>query len=73
MFDMDVIPFDNLELLRKVALKDSLKVMKSKMDRSVTALLGEIKAFQFERQGFFALDTDTDLEKGRIVFNRTLQ
>lgn len=28
--------------------------------------------FQFERLGFYSLDTDTDIAKGKVIFNRVL-
>jgi len=29
--------------------------------------------YQFERVGYFCVDPDSDVEKGKLVFNRTLE
>lgn len=73
MFDQEVIPFNNLEELRSSARSDSLVAMASKMNKNITQNLDKIDTYQFERQGFFSLDPESDLKKGKIILNRTLE
>jgi len=52
--------------------KDSLnEKLHAKMNKN---LLGakHLDRFQFERQGFFCVDYDSDLQKGHYVWNKTV-
>ncbi len=51
-------------------VKDSLKVLKAKVDKHVSGA-NQYDRFQFERVGFFSVDPDSENGKG-LVFNRTV-
>lgn len=41
------------------------------MDKNLK--LKTLDRYQFERQGFYAVDYDSDISKGRIVWNRIVK
>jgi glutaminyl-tRNA synthetase len=50
--------------------KDSLKVYEGvKMHKAVLEGLTQESRFQFERKGYFCLDKDSDIAKGKLVWN----
>ena len=54
--------------------KDSLKIVTAVADDSIV-MGGKLKVydkFQFERQGFFSVNQDSDVENRKLVFNQTV-
>eukprot|EP00826_Nyctotherus_ovalis_P017039 TRINITY_DN1497_c0_g1_i1.p1 TRINITY_DN1497_c0_g1~~TRINITY_DN1497_c0_g1_i1.p1 ORF type:complete len:333 (+),score=104.37 TRINITY_DN1497_c0_g1_i1:70-1068(+) len=49
--------------------KESLKMMDKALVWNNLAKVKHLDRFQFERIGYFAVDYDTDIEKGKYVFN----
>jgi glutaminyl-tRNA synthetase len=56
---------------RKTINPDSLKVVTAKLEPSL-AQATKAERFQFERLGYFALDSDDSVEGSKLVFNRTI-
>ncbi len=52
--------------------RDSLTVLKSVADKHVAKNVKILERFQFERNGFFAVDFDSKVDKKKLVFNRTV-
>lgn len=42
------------------------------MPKEMSKMLKDTPRWQFERKGFFCVDKDTDLSKGRIVMNQII-
>jgi glutaminyl-tRNA synthetase len=62
--------FDNyLDYLNKESEKEYTN---AKFHKAALEGLTMEDRFQFERTGFFCLDKDSDLSKGKIVFNETV-
>lgn len=59
----------DLSQIESLVNPNSKKVLKSYINTAVFDNLKEEGSFQFERQGFYALDNDTNLETGKVVFN----
>lgn len=62
----------DLNEIEKLVNPDSKKIFKSYVNSTVYNNLKTENQFQFERQGYFALDPDTDLNKDKVVFNLVL-
>ena len=73
LFVSNDLDFDNIPELKKRINPSSKTVTKGKLNREIAKKLKTECNFQFERQGFFALDLDSDLKKNKIVFNRVLE
>ena len=52
--------------------KDSLKVYKNSRCHKDLLKVNVMDRLQFERKGFFVVDKDSDVEKGKIVWNKTV-
>jgi len=53
--------------------KDSKKVYPNALvNKDITLGMKSLDRFQFERYGFYTVDKDSDIEKGKIVFNLTV-
>jgi glutaminyl-tRNA synthetase len=51
--------------------KDSKKVYKNvRCHKDLLTGLKVLDKFQFERKGYFVVDKDSDIEKGKIVWNK---
>ena len=50
--------------------KDSLTVYKNTRCHKDLLNVKVLDRFQFERKGFFVVDKDSDIEKGKVVFNK---
>lgn len=54
--------------------KDSKKVYKNvKCHKDLLKGLKVLDRFQFERKGYFVVDKDSDIENGRIVWNKIVE
>lgn len=71
LFTVDVVPTEGPELQNCIN-HNSKTIKKSYINKAVFDNLSKSGSFQFERQGYFALDQDTDLTQGKVVFNRVL-
>jgi len=52
--------------------ENSLSVVRALADSSLLEKLHVFDKFQFERQGFFSVDPDSDIAAKKLVFNRTV-
>ncbi|EGR28605.1 hypothetical protein IMG5_171930 [Ichthyophthirius multifiliis] len=66
-------PTESKKDLITIINKNSLVVKKNaKMNKRLVGLLNHLDRFQFERQGFFTVDFDSDLGKQQYVWNKTV-
>ena len=53
--------------------KDSEKVYHgAKIHKSILDTITHDSKFQFERKGYFCLDKDSDIAKGKLIWNQTV-
>ena len=72
---MDVINKDSMKVVNTLKFNKRLLPSSISVYSKVSFWLeAQIESkFQFERLGYFCIDKDSDIENGKLVFNRTLE